>query len=154
MTEAETQAVSTEVAETESTQAAATAESQSEPTEAETEAEPLNWVKIEYEDGEEGYVCADYVTAEFSLGAAKSMEAIRAEEQAAAEAAAEKKASQKASAASSSSSETSGAAAAGESGWGDPSESLKSPHTAAARAATASGQEPQPPEQFPVREER
>lgn len=124
VTEAETQAVSTEAAETESTQAAAeTAESQSEPTEAETEAEPLNWVKIEYEDGEEGYVCADYVTAEFSLGAAKSMEAIRAEEQAAAEkaaaekAAAEKKASQKTSAASSSSSETSGAAAAGESGW-------------------------------------
>lgn len=118
VTEAETEAVSTEMTEAENAQAAPaeTAESQSEPqTETETEAEPLSWVKIEYEDGEEGYVCADYVNTEFSLGTAKSMDEIKAEEQAAAEKeAAEKKASQKASA---STSETSGTAAESESGW-------------------------------------
>ncbi len=66
---------------------------------AETPAVPeaeLKWIKIIYEEDKEGYVCADYVTTSFVLGKAKSMEEIRAEEEAAARAAAEREAARKA----------------------------------------------------------
>lgn len=56
----------------------------------------LKWIKIIYDGDKEGYVCADYVTTSFVLGKAKSMEEIRAEEEAAARAAAEKAAAEKA----------------------------------------------------------
>lgn len=62
-----------------------------------TPAEPeLKWVRIVYDGDQEGYVCTDYVTVSFVLGKAKSMEEIRAEEEAAARAAAEKAAAEKA----------------------------------------------------------
>ena len=67
---------------------------QAEEPEASGEAEPsdgeagedLEWVRILYDEDQEGYVCADYVTTEFELGEARSMEEIRAEEEARAEA--------------------------------------------------------------------
>ncbi|MCI8466295.1 MAG: SH3 domain-containing protein [Lachnospiraceae bacterium] len=56
----------------------------------------LKWIKIIYDGDQEGYVCADYVTTSFVLGKAKSMEEIRAEEEAAARAAAERAAAERA----------------------------------------------------------
>ena len=108
---AESQAESQSVAESQAVQP--TAEGQD--VQAASETAPTDWVKIVYEDGEEGYVCADYVTAEFALGKAKSIEEIEAEEKAAAEAAAAKeKAAEKKS---SSSGNSSAASAQSDSGW-------------------------------------
>ncbi len=56
----------------------------------------LKWIRIVYDGDQEGYVCADYVTTSFVLGKAKSMEEIRAEEEAAARAEAEREAARKA----------------------------------------------------------
>ncbi len=83
------------------------------------ETEPAQWVKIIYEDGKEGYVCADYVTVEFDLGKARSIEDIKAEEKAKAEAEAEAKAeaAAKKKASSSSSDSEEAAPAQSDSGW-------------------------------------
>lgn len=45
----------------------------------ETEGE---WVKVEFSDGEEGYVSAEYVTISYELGKGETMEAIAAREEA------------------------------------------------------------------------
>lgn len=91
-----------------------TASEEDTETQPEQPAAPLEWVKIIYEDGEEGYVCADYVTTSFALSEAKSMEQIEAEEEAKAQAEREAKAAEakKASAGSSASE-----AAQSDSGW-------------------------------------
>ncbi len=91
-TELETQAAGEQLTEP---QAAALQSTEGESVSEETKAEP-EWVKIIYDDGQEGYVCADYVTLSFKLGKAKSMEEIRAEEEAAARAAREKAAAERA----------------------------------------------------------
>lgn len=89
---------------------------------AEESEAPTEWVKILYDGDEEGYVCADYATTAYGLGEAKSMDQIRAEEEARrqAEEAAEAEA-QKAAAASAAASGTSSAQAAeavqADSGW-------------------------------------
>ena len=89
---------------------------------AEESEAPTEWVKILYDGDEEGSVCADYATTAYGLGEAKSMDQIRAEEEARrqAEEAAEAEA-QKAAAASAAASGTSSAQAAeavqADSGW-------------------------------------
>lgn len=52
------------------------------PLEVSQDSEAYEWVKILYDGETEGYVCAEYVTTSFDLGQAKSMEQIRAEEEA------------------------------------------------------------------------
>ena len=104
--EAVAETVTETVTETVSVQGAALqTEGQTDPAQSaeSLEAAELQWVKIVYEDDTEGYVCADYVTTSFRLGEAKSMEQVRAEEEAKAQAEkeaaqAEKKSSQSASA--------------------------------------------------------
>ncbi|MCI8550376.1 MAG: SH3 domain-containing protein [Lachnospiraceae bacterium] len=91
-TEPETEAVAEQPAEP---QTAALQSTDGQVVPEETKAEP-EWIKIIYDDDQEGYVCADYVTLSFKLGKAKSMEEIRAEEEAAAKAAAEKAAAERA----------------------------------------------------------
>ncbi len=66
------------------------------PTETQPVEAELRWIKIIYEEDKEGYICADYVTTSFVLGKAKSMEEIRAEEEAAARAEAERRAAERA----------------------------------------------------------
>ncbi|MCI8505295.1 MAG: SH3 domain-containing protein [Lachnospiraceae bacterium] len=94
------------VPETGNTEETVPASQPAEPEMASTEVQPeesqpvseaeLKWIKIIYDGDKEGYVCADYVTTSFVLGKAKSIEEIRAEEEAAARAAAEKAAAEKA----------------------------------------------------------
>ena len=89
----QTQPVQTQPVQTQPAEATPAAEQPTETPPAEAE---LRWIKIIYEEDKEGYVCADYVTTSFVLGKAKSMEEIRAEEEAAARAEAERRAAKKA----------------------------------------------------------
>ncbi len=92
-TETSEQPVQTQPVQTQPAEATPAAEQPTETPPAEAE---LRWIKIIYEEDKEGYVCADYVTTSFVLGKAKSMEEIRAEEEAAARAEAERRAAKKA----------------------------------------------------------